>query len=276
MSDDAASWYDQGYTGMKKEEERISQLGGPQRVWVKPQTAGEFVFIDDEPFCFYEHNPKMNGHWRNWITCVKGMADSAPCCDEIGEKTRYYVGYFTVVDCSKWTDKKGNTYQYEVKFLPAKLKTLKKFKRKKEDRIQAGGSGLIGCLYKAHREDDKSPSIGDEFEFQREVDLAKLFQVANYKGKKLPELFAKAAEDPSSLEKLKKVFNVKVDKDGKLPAIIPTFNYLAQLAPKSVKDLKELLQDSVESPDDEPTSFGGKGGGGDKAKASGADENVPF
>lgn len=271
MSDDA-SWYNQGYDGMKKEEDRISTMGGPNRIWIKPGTSCDFVFVDDEPVCIYEHNPKIDGSFRNWITCVKGIYDEAICCDEMGEKTRYYVGYYTVVDCSKWTDKKGNTYQYEVKFLPAKLKTLKKFKRKKEDRIAAGAGGLAGCLYKATREDEKSPNVGDEFEFTRTVDMEKLFQVANYKGKKLSDLFAKASDQPNQ-DRLRKIFNIKVGADGKVVNEIPAFSYMDLLRPKSMKDLKEALK-NVEEKDPSP---GGSNTPSTKSSGpSGADNDVPF
>ncbi len=259
------SWYDTGYDGVNKAEANINQLGGPRRFWIKAGTSAEFVFVDDEPFAIYEHNPKMNGNFRNWVTCVKGIYEDTPCCDEIGEKTRYYIGYYTVIDCSKWTDNKGNSHQYEVKFLPAKLKSLKKFKRKKEDRQQDGKGGLAGCLYKATREDGKSPNIGDEFEFQKDADMGKLLTLANYNGKKLTELFTKAAEDPNSLAALQKVFAIKLDPHGKVLPTIPQFNYVELLKPKSAKDLRNMLKGNVEKDDgDGPTS------------GTGADESVPF
>lgn len=259
------SWYDTGYEGVNKAEDRINQLGGPRRFWLKPGSSAEFVFVDDEPLAIYEHNPKMNGHFRNWITCVKGIYDETPCCDEIGEKTRYYIGYYTIIDCSKWTDNKGNSHQYEIKFLPAKLKSLKKFKRKKEDRLQAGNGGLAGCLYKATREDNKSPSIGDEFEYLKDADMGKLFQLANYAGKKLSDLFAKASEDPANLARLQKVFALKLDPQGRPLPQIPQFNYMELLKPKSTKDLRDMLKGNVEKDEDSGSSSG-----------HGADEQVPF
>lgn len=256
------SWYDTGYNGMKKEEDRMTQLGTPRRFWIKPNTSAEFVFVDAEPFAIYEHNPKMNGSFKNWVTCVKGVFEDAPCCDEIGEKTRYYVGFYTIIDCSKWVDNKGNTYQYEMKLLPAKLKSLKKFKRKGEDRAQQGG--LAGCLYKATREDQKSPSIGDEFEFQKEADMGKLFALANFGGKKLTDLFAKASDDPANLARLQKAFALKLDAQGRPLPQIPMFNYLEVLKPRSPKDLRDMLKGNVEKDDNSSSS------------SAGADESVPF
>lgn len=190
------SWYDTGFGGMKHEEDRLAALSGPQRFWIPSGGNKLFVFLDDEPCCIYEHNPKINGSWKNWITCLNGVSDDIPCCEILGDKTKYYVGYFTVIDCSDYTDKKGNKYQYELKLLPAKIKTLKKFRRKKEER-----GSLVNTLFKATREDDKSPSCGDEFEFQREADLAKLLPLVIYKGKKLVELIAKANETPENVER---------------------------------------------------------------------------
>jgi len=232
--EEGKSWYDTGFDGMKREEDRIATMSGPQRVWIPPQSSKELVFLDDDPVCIHEHCPKMNGHYRNWITCLNGVYDDVACCEILSTKGRYYVGYFSVIDCSAWTDKKGNKYQYEQKLLPAKLKTLKKLKRKREDR-----GTLVGCLFKVHREDEKSPVCGDEFDFQREADMDKLFQLANYKGKRIAELFSKAGAD-DGLKKLMRLFQVEVH-DGEIaPRLVP-FNYVEILAPKPSKDVRDML-----------------------------------
>lgn len=260
------TWAQQGFDGTKKEEERLATMYGPNRVWLKPGTSQEFVFVDDTPFCFYEHNPKIDGSWKNWITCLKDVSDGeVPCCEILGQNSRYYVGYLTVVDMSKWTDKKGNVHQYEVKLLPAKLKTLKKFKRKKEER-----GSLVGCIYRATREDDKSANVGDEFEFVKEADLAKVFDVANYKGTKLAEMYAKAMESPEQMNILQKIFTVPVV-DGKILPKVPMFNYFNIFEPKSPRDCRTALAGATMDRDDAPGGGGAAAGG-----SSGADEDIPF
>lgn len=268
MSDDKKkSWAQQGFDGTKQEEERLATMYGPNRIWVKPGTSQEFVFVDDTPFCFYEHNPKIDGNWKNWVTCLQNVTDGGevPCCEILGANSRYYVGYLTVVDMSKWTDKKGNVHQYEVKLLPAKLKTLKKFKRKKEER-----GSLVGCIYRTTREDDKSANVGDEFEFIKEADLSKVFDVANYKGTKLAEMYSKAAESPEQLAILQKIFTLSMD-GGKILPKVPMFNYYSIFSPKAPRDLRTLLAGATMDRDDDAKGSDTKSGG-----AAGADEDIPF
>lgn len=227
-----------------------------------PRRLGESVrkrYARNTQSCIHEHNPKMNGHWRNWMTCLKGIYDEAVCCSVLGANTRYYVGYFTVVDCSEWTDKKGNKYQYEIKLLGAKLKTLKKLRRKRDDR-----GSLIGCLFHTYREDSQSPSVGDEFEFKREADMEKLYDLVNLKGKSLKELFEQAASDADVMKRLKRTFELNMDADGKIVPELVKFNYIELLAPKKPADMKDMLGD-VKPDDDDSGSSGSKD-----------DEDVPF
>lgn len=264
------SWAKQGFEHLKAEEDRVASMYGPSRVWIPAGNSQEWVFLDDNPFSFHEHNPKIDGSWRNWITCLQGVQDETPCCEILGQKSRYFTGYFTVVDLSKWTDKKGNSHQYEIKLVGAKMKTLKKLARKKEQR-----GSLVGCIFKVTREDDKSPNVGDDFEYVRDADLSRLFEVANFKGTKFPELFSKASEDPSAMNALKRNFNVSFDDNQQLVKKLPIFNYYSLFEPKAAKDLRTFLKASkIESGDD----FEGGAAGGSKSgsQPSGADEDIPF
>jgi hypothetical protein len=239
MSENKA-WYDTGYEGIKREEERLQSLSGPMRFWMPPEASKQVIFLDDEPFSVYEHNPKLNGSWQHQFTCLQGVYDNPICCSKLKDYPRYYVGYFTIVDCTEWTDKKGNKYQYDLKLFPAKIRTLKKLRRKKEER-----GSLIGCLYKATREDSTSPVVGDEFEFVREVDLDKVFEVARYKGKLLSELWTKAeAGGEDGISALKRIFQVQIKEGRVVPSLVP-YNYFTLLEPKSPKDIEELLGSCV-------------------------------
>lgn len=229
------SWYNQGYTGIAREQERQDELQGPQRFYVPADKQKEIVFIDDDPFCVYEHNPKIGGSFRNWITCLQGANDDVACCKILGPNSRYYCGYLTIVDCSKWLDQKGNEHQYELRLIQAKMRTLKKFERKKADR-----GALAGSLFRVSRDDDRSPSCGDDFEHLKEGDLEKLFEVACYRGEKLSALWKEAEEKPESMARIRKTFQVE-PVDGQLPRVIPQFNYLQVLKPKGPTDLKLLL-----------------------------------
>lgn len=258
------SWYSIGYEGIGREEQRLAQLGGPPRLWMPAGSTREVVFIDNEPVTIYEHNWKANGSWKNWATCLRGIEDECPGCQELGDNNRYYIGIYTVVDISEWTDKRGNKHQFEINMLPAKLKSLKKFRRKSAERIEAGGTGVAGCLYRLARDGKEDPTIGGEAEFVREVDMAKLFPLVLYKGKKLVELFDKAEASEDSMKILKRLFQVQMADDDKLLRQLVPINYFEQLTPLSVKDFKEVLRGASTDNDS------GTGGG---AKA---DEATPF
>lgn len=266
------SWHTAGYEGAKQEEKRLDAQHGPSRFWMKDgNSQKEIVFIDDEPFGIYEHQPKINGDWKNWITCLAGSQDDVACCLILQQKApKYYAGYYTVVDCTEATSEDSKKYMYEMKYLPAKLGTVKKFKLKKESREE---KSLVGCLYTVSRTSSKAPSVGEDFEFKRMVVPAKLFEVATYKGRKLSEMWNKAESSAEEMEKLKRLFKVKMDPQaqGKLLREVVPFNYMELLQPKSSKEIR--LQLAGANIEDRDGSFGGSSGGGSAPKVEG---DIPF
>jgi hypothetical protein len=265
------SWYDTGYTGVKKEEERATTFA-PDRVWMPAGGKKELVFVDDEPVCIHEHAPKINGDWKNWLTCLKDVYDDVACCSVLNELDYkpYYIGYYTVIDCSEWTDKKNNKHQYEVKLFPAKLKTLKRLQMRRNDPARGA---FAGKLFSVMRVDEKSPSSGDEFEVVKDADMSKLFTLATYKGKKLSEHFAKGV-DEESIARLKNIWKLDVV-EGKAANKIVPFNYFKILHPMTPKDVRSLLGSS--KIDKREEFGGGSGGGAATGGGSGSvDESVPF
>ncbi len=264
------SWAQSGFGGVKVEQERQATANGPNRFWMPENSSKEFLFIDDEPTQIHEHNPKINGDFKNWLTCLQGISESATCCELLGPKSRYPVWYFTVVDLSKWTDKKGNVYQNEIKFFPAKLKTAQKFERKKKER-----GTLVGSIFRASRDGAKSSSVGDEFEFVREADLSKLFEHVVYKNKKLSELYARANTDADALHLLKKVFQLQIGENNSVVNKVVAFDYRSLLAPKTSAELKPMLRGATSGFDnDGPT--GGSAAGGAGGAGAGASDDIPF
>jgi len=157
------------------------------------------------------------------------------------------VGYLTIVDCSKWLDKKGNEHQYELRLFGAKMGTLKKLRRKKEDK-----GTLVAAMYKSTRESSDSASVGDELEFQRSVDLEKLFSVTNYRGKKLSDLWDEAEANGEAMVKIQRTFAIK-PVEGKLARVVPAFNYMEVLKPRAPQELR-LALGQVEQDDSDPTT----------------------
>lgn len=232
----AKSWYSTGYDGMDKERDRLARLSGPSRFWMPENTKRDIMFVDDEPFSIYEHQYRANGKWGNFVTCLRDSSDVAPCCEKLGDKSRYYVGFYTIIDLTESIDTKGKKYQYELKFLPAKMKTLQVLRTKKADR-----GSLVGTVYRVARYTKDDPNCGGEFEFQKEGGLDKIYPLANYRGKKLTELFTKeSVGNPDTLERLRATFNLTVDNGQIAPKVYP-FNYFSLLAPRDAKDVRTMV-----------------------------------
>lgn len=246
MSND--SWYETGTSGIETEQARLDSAQGPGRLWIPGGKSKECVFVDDEPICIHEHNPKMNGNYRNQMTCLQGVYDEVVCCQVLGPASRYYCGYLTVVDCSEWKDQRGNLHQYELRLLQMKMKALKKFRRKKEDR-----GAVLGTMWNFVREDDRSSTCGDEWEYRRDVDMDKMFPFANFKGTKLADLWTEAESKPETMARVKRWFQVEPDADGKLPKVIPPFNYFEILKPREPKAMR-LHLGAVEQDEDSGNS----------------------
>lgn len=262
------SWYETGFDGISGEEQRLDEAQGPHRLWIPGGASKDVVWCDDEPVCVHEHNPKMNGNYRNWLTCLQGVHDEVVCCQKLGPKSRYYVGYLTAVDCSEWTDNRGNKHQFEMRLVPLKLRSLKKFRRKKDDR-----GSMVGTMWTMHREDDNAASIGDDWDFLRDADMERMFDHVNYRGTKLAEMWEQAEGDPEAMARVQRVFQIKPNEEGKLPRIVPAFNYFEVLKPKTPKELR-LLLGAVEKDEESGggRSTGSSGGGGGAAKQ----DDVPF
>lgn len=264
------SWYETGTEGIEREQARLDSQRGPGRLWIPPGADKDIVVADDEPFCIHEHNPKMDGNYRNWLTCLRNAYDEVVCCQVLGPKSRYYCGYVTIVDCSEWTDNRGNKHQYEMRLLQLKMKSLKKFRRKKEDK-----GALVGTMWNFLREDNRSPTCGDEWTYKRDVEMDKLFSFVCYRGKKLSDLWAEAEEKDEVMARVTSQFDIKPDENGKLPKIVPSFNYLEVLKPMAPKDAR-LHLGAVEADDDDASAFSDGPSGGGSSSSGVTEDNVPF
>jgi len=164
------------------------------RYWLPRSTpdkkiVGEITFLDDvsvnrefeielpdgkkekykvpQPIRLHEHNIFLNGHWRNWYTCLAPFGFPCPICaiqDRAG-----LVAYFTVIDHKEWTDKKDRVHKDELKLFAVKVNSVA-FALIVEEIEERGG--IRGCRYKVRRLGDKSPGVGDTFQFVRKEDPA--------------------------------------------------------------------------------------------------------
>lgn len=112
---------------------------------------------------FHEHTVRVNGSWENFV-CTADVDESQPCplC-EAGDRASL-VGVMTVIDHSKHIVQKGQNagkvIQNTRRLFVAKMNTLKLLTK-----IAAKRGGLAGCTFDVSRTGDKSPAVGDQFDF---------------------------------------------------------------------------------------------------------------
>jgi ssDNA-binding Zn-finger/Zn-ribbon topoisomerase 1 len=235
---DAKSWYETGYAGAEREAEK-SELGyPPQRLWLKPGSSMEGVFIDDEPFACWEHGYKVGPGKYDHVTCiVKIDEQGCPGCESGGVQKADFTGHLTFVDCSGYQDKKGVWHKFRLTMLTPKTKVMNKMKNKKESR-----GSLINHLVNITRTDENSPNTGDDFDFLREANAEEMFKVVTYKGKKIAELIEKAngggAEAAKTRKYLDHHFRIP---EGDIPMEVPVFNYPNLLQPLDYAGMKAKI-----------------------------------
>jgi hypothetical protein len=157
---------------------------GPRRFWMPAQVTKRIMFLDEDPFTFYEHSLWALTKNQDRAICLKknGIDDrGCPLCDK--DMWPSFIGYFTVIDMGDvkynsdksvrlegWTSDKGVTYQFGRKLYGAKrggkdkpgvLQKIRRLAQKK--------GGLKGTVWDVYRSGSKVESVGDEFEFVERV-----------------------------------------------------------------------------------------------------------
>ena len=265
------NWFESGYTGADREQEKRDLGGGPKRWWMAAATTKQVVFIDDEPICFDEHSWKVEGSkFPSSATCISKICqDGCPACNSKPVGKPDYMGHLTIVDCTGYTTRDGKEVKFElVEFCP-KLKAMNKLNLKKKNK-----GSLIGQLYSITRADADSPNTGDDFDHQRAAELDKLYKVVTYRGKNLSEMITTANGTGEAAQKMRKflVHQFQVPETGAIPEEIPAFNYMKLHEPLEPADLRRQIVGAV--------SFGSKfsSGSGSTSGGSGgsSSDDVPF
>lgn len=188
-------WYQSGFPT----DEQFSQIASasrkaPRRFWLPPSKSCKVVFLDDNPFCVWEHNLKLNGSFRNWFTCRLGFEENATCpmCDAMrtGNKSikRIYTGFLTMLDVTGWKTDKGELVKNQRQLYPMGVETLKRIRVIKHKKTT-----LVGAMFDVTRTGDKSPGCGDMWDFIKYVDPFKdesfFFHSRMENKMKAPEVF---------------------------------------------------------------------------------------
>lgn len=174
------------------------------RFWVPKDKDSSITFIDgnlvdgvlDVPF-MYEHNIMQNGKWGNFYICTQDV-EPCPICE--GGSSPSYVGMLAVIDHSEYVSKKDNlTHKDNVKLFVAKRDTIKQLQK-----LAVKRGGLRGCRFDVSRTGDKSPSVGNMFDFIEKLTEEQM--VAKYGDKatqlNYEEIMAKVYMGAAELRKL--------------------------------------------------------------------------
>jgi len=237
----------------------------------------QIIFLDDGPCYVRQHsafvpNSRLpsGGLWE-LLTCgasggyypaehyedLKGFkgvdqipGNFAPCCGKFFRaqskkgnplpSNPFDVAYYTVLDCTPYTDKKGITHSFSVRLFPARGDTIDKIMLYREQH-----GTLTGCLYTAVRfRNSKSSSVGEEFKFESRTqdNLASVYNMAMYSGRKIADLYEEARTNPAFKTALGKIFKLPTmaDSDG-LPNILAPFNYQEVLRPRPLDELEAMF-----------------------------------
>jgi hypothetical protein len=188
-----------GYDAFKQKEQEVEerQKNWTHRFWLKPETEAKIIFLDDDPIIIEEHNLKLNGRWTNWFTCRRIIGEPCILCDEVKD-TPYTVGFYTILDLTEYTTKKGDKIKNTIKLFAPKFKALQLIKRQSQKR-----GGLELCVFDVFRSSSDAFNVGDSFEFEEKTDWETIKKlnpdaaVLNY-----AEILA-----PKSNAELKKILN---------------------------------------------------------------------
>ncbi|MCF1459120.1 MAG: hypothetical protein LPH21_16730, partial [Shewanella sp.] len=155
---------------LKKQEQRKAEREAmreiPFRFFVKKGHKSEIIICDEEPtFWRYEHNYKgEDGKRSQYVACLQ-ETEICPACIALQDAKPYYAMFLTVIDCTGFTDSKGNHIPYTKKLLAIKSQQQEKWLRRIDSHIEKYGTLRGACVDIYRSESDTSPATGDDIEF---------------------------------------------------------------------------------------------------------------
>lgn len=269
------SWFKTGYEATKDAYDYDGGGGnqGPRRHWQPPETTQRALFLDDDPFMYWEHNFKLNGNWRNQCVCLKRnkIDDTCAICDKWDDRYPYFIGLHTTINMTPWESKKGNVYCYQREIFAARLGGKDKpGVLKKLERLKKKYGRLRGLIFDVYRSGAKTESCGDEFELVEKVDPGDIPGLAK-----------------QHLTEFVKKINAKIDDPEKHLSVETmlkrnpweAFNFEEIIKPKSNAELRDML--SGRSKDDDSSDFrdddsGSSGRSSSSDDGDALDDDIPY
>lgn len=166
-------------------ELKKSEQGKLWRFYLKQIAGGKYeeariTFVDGDlspegyllPPRWYEHTMNLNGNWTNFVCPEKtnpGTGEVCPLCLS-GDRASIVAG-FTIIDHRKFKSQKGTEYSDVRKLFIAKPGTVEML-----NKLAVKRGGLAGCTFDVSRTGDKSPSVGNMFDFCEKRPIEELQQ----------------------------------------------------------------------------------------------------
>lgn len=169
---------------------KASSGGGNKRFWMPKGSSKVVIFLSDGtgplpygPPKIAEHNPPIGQgkqRWQHWHSCLEPVLGKGACplCNwettHNGVGRAYFGLFFTIVDTTEFEDASGQKRSNVKRLLCAKKDTAELITRKYVSRIESSDT-LRGAMFRVFRGNgDKTPSVGDDYEFMQMVDLSTL------------------------------------------------------------------------------------------------------
>jgi hypothetical protein len=282
-------WFNTGFDSLDDEEKWQPQYDdsdqGPRRVWMPNGKTNRLLWLDDNPFCFWEQQFKFGeAGWRNWlvhlsrnnIAPVHPMDAVFPPGDKGSPSSISFVGYTTVLNLTGY-EKGGKRVAFYREMHGAKAGTKKNpGVLHKMRRLKKKHGTLVGLVFDIMRVGENSPSSGNDFDLIEKVPVhaeayAKFLKLRNE---------ALAEGDDDKLMDARKAYQYAMTKvleylkkQGYTEDTVPVpYVYSQVFEPMSVENMQKLA-DQVQK----ARTAAGIGGGGagsdvgytDKTKAGG-------
>lgn len=154
------------------------------RFWLKQGAKANIIFLTNGANApiVPEHSVCINGTWGHEFTCLKAIGEPCPLCDYADDYNKYKAYHARMFAVYNMTLIKRKNQEVETplgrQLLVAKFKTEELLKRRYE-KIVANGDDFRGAMFEVVRStEDKSPRVGDDYTFEKMVDLAELNEEA--------------------------------------------------------------------------------------------------
>jgi hypothetical protein len=148
------------------------QNPNPKSLFTFYLKAGErknLLFLDDAQIAVWEAKIRVNGSWQRFTADTSNPED--PLVLAAASKKIYLsmVEYYTVLDLTPYTGKDGKERKYSKRAL-AVPRTMQEMIARRRNEV---GGSLTGCMFTVVRDGEKSAACGNDWSFQKKVDIQK-------------------------------------------------------------------------------------------------------